>query len=461
MMARETDGVLVLRDPIRQSEHRLNAVAAYIWRRCDGRRDARSIAADVAAHYRRPLTDVSADVARVLATFASAGIVRRASGPRREIDLLLHCVRLAVGTDRPGESPLPGGVGGTIDWNDILQTAYEHGVLPLLHCGLSHEDLPPVVLERLQSTVDTIRTHNRRLLEELALVLDEMERKGIGALSLKGPIFARIAYGDVRLRSFADLDVFVRPFQAQEAIEILRGRGYRLRPGTNHDGHVELWRPADGVHVDLQWTLAPRRFRSLPRLDDLWSRLERVHVGEMVVWQPPPCDQLTFLCGHGAKHCWSRLQWIADVAAYVRRVDDRVDWCDVLAQAVRAGGARQLLLGMHLAGELLGASVPAVLARAVCDDHAVAPLARELRDRLFDSVEAPQRFQGSYGPYRGGFLYVRTRERLRDRVPYLAHLALRPVQRLRAKAIAAAYHAVHARWMRAAEQARRISVPPV
>lgn len=72
----------------------------------------------------------------------------------------------------------------------------------------------------------------------------------------------------------------------------------------------------------------------------------------------PPEDQLLFLCVHAAKHLWSDLKWICDVAELIRAFPD-LDWHLALRQAALVRNERTLLLGLALAQRLLGAELPA------------------------------------------------------------------------------------------------------
>ena len=121
-----------------------------------------------------------------------------------------------------------------------------------------------------------------------------------------------------------------------------------------------------------------------------------------------PADLLLFLCAHGAKHLWQRLEWIADVAELVRR--SQLDYDGLAARARAAGGGRVLRLGLFLAWDLLDAPLPAPLARSLAIDRSVTALGETVRERLFaDSPSAPSGFELLR-------FHTRARERLRDRV---------------------------------------------
>jgi hypothetical protein len=123
------------------------------------------------------------------------------------------------------------------------------------------------------------------------------------------------------------------------------------------------------------------------------------------------------------------LIWIADVAAFVQVHRSSLDWDRLLERANRAGGERQLLLGLRLAHDVLGVDLPAPVVSRLQTDASLDALVAELRRRLFLVVEQPTN-QGSFGEIRGGLFYVRTKERLQDRLPYVFNLLTYPFRTL-------------------------------
>src|SRR5205823_5626083 len=88
---------------------------------------------------------------------------------------------------------------------------------------------------------------------------------------------------------------------------------------------------ATGVAVDLHWTLAPAHFRHGLDSEGLWRRLVAVPVAGRSIRTFGAEDLLLFLCVHGAKHLWSSIGWLVDIARLMDRPD--LDWNRVVAQA--------------------------------------------------------------------------------------------------------------------------------
>jgi hypothetical protein len=321
-------------------------------------------------------------------------------------------------------APAPDLVGGNVEWARVTDAAERHGVLPLLYRGLRTMGRGAVPAATLEGLGAKWRDHAQRALfltGELLDILRAFESGSLRAMPLKGPIWASTLYRDVALRQYADLDVLVAPRDAARAREMLVARGYRI--DVEQDTAVTAVRDASRcrVAVDLQWSVAPAHF-SFPMDDQLWARAVRVGIGGTTVWQPAAVDQLILLCGHPAKHSWSRLGWVCDIAAFLKTQGTEVDWEHALDRARRLGGERLLFLGLRLAVDLLHATVPPQVLACVDADRRVASLGREIRGRLCGRRIEPSAIHGSYGSAEAALLYISERERLRDKWAYAAYL---------------------------------------
>jgi hypothetical protein len=91
-------------------------------------------------------------------------------------------------------------------------------------------------------------------------------------------------------------------------------------------------------------------------------------------------DELILICIHGAKHLWTRLMWIADVAGLVSR--QNVDWHAAISAGGEVGAERMLRVGLLLAVDVLGVSLPANVGAYLYSDRAAARVARPIVQRL-------------------------------------------------------------------------------
>ena len=344
-------------------------------------------------------------------------------GPRgRETELLLACIRTALGTERA--QPAPARLMNDVNWPRLVHTALQHGVMPLLYrtlAAVGPPAVPPSVLVNLRERFRGNAQRNLVLTAELLDLLALLQAHSIPALPLKGPVMAMSLYGDVALRQFTDIDILVRPQDVSCSQDLLNARGYAFR--ARQETSVAGIRAANELRVtlDLQWALAEARFR-FPMDHHLWSRLECTSIGSVKVWQPDPSDQILILCGHPAKHSWSRLGWISDIAAFLRVHGNSLDWPHTVNRAGALGGERLLLLGLRLAADLLHATVPDEVLSRMRADRVVVSLAAEFGQRLFVPAGERRRLDGSYRFVEAGRVYIKSRERLADKIAHARYL---------------------------------------
>src|SRR5450432_2716757 len=117
-----------------------------------------------------------------------------------------------------------------VDWDALLKTAADHGVIPLLNHSLQLA-CPDAILaefrERLQQRVQGNALNNMLMMHELIKLISSMEAQQIHVLPYKGPTLAMIAYGDLSLRQCGDLDILVPQRDIEKSKVVLVAHGYQ------------------------------------------------------------------------------------------------------------------------------------------------------------------------------------------------------------------------------------------
>lgn len=318
--------------------------------------------------------------------------------------------------------------GGPVAWDGLCAAAEAHAVEPVLVRSLgaiAWEGVPTSIRDALTERARSIAEDNLAATGELLRVLDVLGSSGIEAVPYKGPVLAVQAYGDVALRRFVDLDVLVRRADVIATIDALHPEGYvrqqRVRAGLESwyfrsQNEFGLVHGEHGQILEIQWAVAPRSFAVDVDLTGLFDRSRPIRLGGRDVPAFEPADLLLLLCVHGAKHLWERLGWIVDVAELMVTHPD-LDWDAARRRARAAGSFRMLLVGVGLARELLAASVPEPVVRAIAGDPAVGRLVDAFGARLADPSPHERRVRR---------LDLSMRERPIDRFRHLLLLAVTP-----------------------------------
>jgi hypothetical protein len=341
---------------------------------------------------------------------------------RPENNLLLCCATASSSPEKL--SQIKGLIQGDIDWTYLIRAARRHGVMPLLYWNLkeSHfETIPEGVVKELCNEYRVNLIRNLFLTAKLFNLLDLFEANGISAIPYKGPTLSVLAYGDISLRHFNDLDFIIHRDDVLGTKQLLLSEGYRreyaLSPNQEvaylqHECESNFFDDHRKILIELHWDIVQKYFSCHFDVNKLWDNLKPVSLLNRQVMTLPPEQLLLILCLHnGAKHQWETLGWIADIAQLIGVRKD-LDWKRMLDNAIRSGIERILFLGLYLARDMLGADIPNEINKRLMNDKAIPSLAKEVCKRIFTETESLP------GEAERFVFYLRMRENLEDRMKY-------------------------------------------
>ena len=316
-----------------------------------------------------------------------------------------------------------------LDWREVLRLAEHHGVLPLVARNLIEHGLglPPEIERSLKSAYEVNLRRNMWFTAQLVRIMQHFERRQLRAVPYKGAVLAQSLYRDLGLRSFSDLDFLISARDFERAKQALAEIGYR--PSVDLTPTVErLWlttryeRSFDSAAgknlVELQWALVPAFYGVDLHVEDLLVRAGRTVAGGCEMPCLSPEDSLLVLCLHAAKHLWTRLIWLSDIAETLRT--QTINYSLAVSQACALGIARILAVSFWLVKNVLRADLPKPAEEMIGADPRVPALGSEFAERLARDVaydlESTEYFR----------LILKLRERRGDRLRYLWRLVWTP-----------------------------------
>jgi len=316
-----------------------------------------------------------------------------------------------------------------LDWSPLLVLAEDHAILGLIGTQLRDFDESAVPAEARQKLRDWHRAYalfTMNLTAEMFRLFDGFAASGVEALVIKGPVLSVRCYGDPGLRQYGDLDLIVRDADILRSTELMISLGYEpvVPLKAIHAGRI----PGEYVFRQSKTKLlvefhTERTFRYHPRplpLETLFKRQVRVVIDGLEVPALAPEDELILICIHGAKHFWERLCYVADVAAFLS--NQTLDWARVQSAAEEVGGERMLCVGLRVAANALGASLPASVAKRVQSDPAVDRLAGQITRWLPAAGSAPP------GIFERAMFRMRMRGGIFSGPAYLFRLSFSPTE---------------------------------
>jgi hypothetical protein len=295
---------------------------------------------------------------------------------------------------------LPELVSDNLDWDYLLNTAIDHGLLPLVHKHLHQQALHPIPVA-IQTRLKRESVENSQAVLRLTGRLLEIHRvfaeNGIPVASFKGALLSQLAYGEIGLRQAGDIDIMVARDQVEPARRSLASLGYQMSRAlttaqfSSHTRfHCEMTFTRDDqlTIIDLHWGLAPRSFVFNLEPGEVLSRLESVSLAGTQIETFATEDLVLYLAMHGAKHLWQSLEWIASLGE-VLQASPALNWAKLLERATRARATRMLALGLRLVESHFEFEFPANLFDTLDAEEEMKRLAGVIQAELFAKRDLP------------------------------------------------------------------------
>jgi hypothetical protein len=344
-----------------------------------------------------------------------------------EIDLILCCSRTKL--EPEVIEHIQTLLQGQIKWEYVIQTANLHGITQLLYKSIQKVSLsyiPETIASYLQRFCHNNLLRNFRLTHELILLMELLASQGISAIPFKGPTLACLAYNNLALRQFGDLDLLVKEQDVSKAQALLLSHGYRLgilketqkRDLKFHSGETSFINTNSQAVIDLHWKIVPKFFPFAINLENWRSQLQPITLSGAKVLTFSLEDTLLHLCVHAAINLWSRIEWLCDIAEFIQAHESQIDWEKLTQQASAVGCERILLLNCILIRELLSVHLPTVIVQRLECDPTLQPLVALIKSFLFSSPGEPEPF----GRGEGLLVFIKMRERLRHQLIHLIYV---------------------------------------
>lgn len=239
---------------------------------------------------------------------------------------------------------------GFPDWDAVVAAACDEHVQGLLYIRLKDALVPEPVRRHLEAAYYATAAGNIFRMNTLRDIDRVMSREGLSAMVIKGALLLHEAYEDPGLRPMEDIDLLVRPEQADRVRSALQGAGFRP-----DDDFGQMLR-ANGIVIDLHTHLL-HADRIAGREDlfriDPWACATPLGPEFSAIFKPDPADHILFLAHHLIKHSFSRLIWLVDLHRLLESADESM-WRRISEKAVLFGQERPLACACYLLQTIFG-----------------------------------------------------------------------------------------------------------
>jgi len=259
----------------------------------------------------------------------------------------------------------------SIDKQELISLAIGHGILPLVYKTLKylntkHLTVNTEILSEFKAHYMRISQRNMLMSAELIRIMKLLKENNSEALAFKGPALAQIAYGDISLRQYSDLDIFIHKSDFRALAKKMLDKGYEsLYPIETFTGDKVMFEINNdspfydkkrGLAIEIHWDFF-RKLALPTKKFSPWNDTQTISINGHAVQTLSHETHLLYHSLHGSKHVWERLEWIVDIDRLIRSVPT-LNWDKILKMAKDMGAQKMFLLGIALAQRYFQTPLP-------------------------------------------------------------------------------------------------------
>ncbi len=333
-----------------------------------------------------------------------------ASALNNEVQFLIACCQVQADPDetqlqmRNAESVIENG-------EEMTALSARHGVLPLIYKTLntlntkSQSDSLNRLLAELKPRYMSIVQRNMLMSAELIRIMNLLKETNIDALAFKGPALSQMAYGDITLRQFGDLDILIKKADRSKMMALFLDNGYipeivlqkeSVETFFNCVNVIGLHHPSNGIRIEVHWELLSKNYAIDWEEEVLWKNPEHVRINQSEIPVLSVEQHLLYLCAHGSKHLFERLEWVCDIDRSVRTYTE-LDWDFLLKEAEKLGITRMLFLGLSLSGQFFKTPLPERIKKEIVQDKEIPKLISKVSHINFSGSTQKGKNYSSFG----------------------------------------------------------------
>lgn len=230
-----------------------------------------------------------------------------------------------------------------VNWGYFLQITKKEGVEPLVYFIIQGiDEFPPNVVKVLKDKYFANKARNIIIFDELIHGLENLNKKDIPVVLLKGVSLIGEIYQDYASRPMRDIDLLIQKKDVPEAVQIFQDLGFELNTidkeietFLEYENELLLVKPGFvNVMLELHWNLIDSPYyQQKLNLDWFWrgTKESRFFVNGLVFSFEA---QLLHLSAHlSLHHGGNELLWLNDIAKIVSIGKGQVDWDELISRA--------------------------------------------------------------------------------------------------------------------------------
>lgn len=274
------------------------------------------------------------------------------------------------------------------EWNQLFTRANLHGILPLVFTTLksSSLDIDESVLSAFKQGTLEIAKENMLMSSELLRVTKFLNAQDIAVTSFKGPALSFMIHKDITLRQYSDIDILIDMSDIYEAAQLLVNNGYttdidlkflKNKQFIIASKDLAFIHTVSGVNLELHWELFDSKLAI--KSNDFFKSTQDIKLFNTSLKTFATTNLLVYLCMHGSKHYWERIEWIVDIDRIVREYD--VEWDVLQEQSEKLEIKTLVYVGLSISNKLFHTPIPEALQKDM-EEH--SSLVSQIIQAIYD-----------------------------------------------------------------------------
>lgn len=282
-----------------------------------------------------------------------------------------------------------------VNWDSFLDKASYHGLRPLICVNIKNypDQVPADILNSLKDYFSINSKKNLLFLREMLKLFKLFKTNNITNIHYKGPIMAIYGYGNISMREFGDIDIYIDKKDFQRVKKVLVNENYETVLKLDSSKEAEYMKSQreykfknsdNGIIIEIQWNVAGFSFSfpnesSFPINRDGF-KLTSLNNQEVKIFSDE--DLILILSLHVAGHLWDRLLWICDIVELIKR-SECINWNQIIEKAEYLGIERILYLNLSLSHKLFNLQLPKNVQDEIKKDQKLKILEEQVLKSIF------------------------------------------------------------------------------
>ena len=260
-----------------------------------------------------------------------------------------------------------------VDWALFEQIIAAHQIRPFVFKVLSAniEGVDAGFLEQLRKKCFAIAGANLRHLEEMVRLHLLLTDNGILNIPYKGVLLSQFLFGDYISRETSDIDFLIDKKNFGRTHTLLLKEGYNPRfynpdferqfLNTSHELLYRSQAAPGAIKIEIHWAATSNMMNIPLPTEYLFRDLQSIKLmGKDTVIFNAHNHLLVLLVHHGVNDVWRSLRHIIDIAVFLEKYSNLIDWAAFYKDTVRFRIYHTTVTGFQLAEQLFGTAIPPV-----------------------------------------------------------------------------------------------------